>query len=123
MEEHGVRQHGEYTYTNPLLECENNSTFAKQKYIPFENTILSRIEKEIEVPNPDLHLSVYFRNLNNGPWFGIRENEGFAPASLMKISILISYLKMSESDPALLRMVVPVTNGMDGLKQTFEPEA
>ena len=74
---------------------------------------LQEFYNEIEEKNPDIHLSVYFRNLNNGPWFGIRENEGFAPASLMKISILISYLKMSETDPNLLGTIIPVTAGMD----------
>lgn len=45
---------------------------------------------------------MYFRNLNNGPWFGINENEGFSPASLMKLPILIIYLKWAEFFPEIL---------------------
>lgn len=42
------------------------------------------------------HLSVYFRNLNNGGWFGLEEKEYFSPASLMKLPILMAYIKKSE---------------------------
>lgn len=40
--------------------------------------------------------------MNNGPWFGINENEAYSPASLMKIPVLMTYLKWMELDPTIL---------------------
>lgn len=84
---------------NPLLECELSTFWSNQKYIPFESEVKKRIQDEILSKNPDIHFSLYFRNLRNGPWFGIGENDDFAPASLMKLPVAISYMKWSEYLP------------------------
>lgn len=47
-------------------------------------------------------VSVYYRDLNTGQWFGINQDETFIPASLFKVPIMITYLKDAESDPNLL---------------------
>jgi beta-lactamase class A len=47
-------------------------------------------------------ISVYFRSLNDGPWFGIHENTNYFPASLLKVPIMIAYFKKAESDPSIL---------------------
>lgn len=91
-----------YKYISPLIECSNDSYDAHQTYIPFEKKLVSRIQQEIINPHPDIHVSVYFRNLLNGPWFGINEDEKFSPASLLKIPILIAYLWWSEKNPEIL---------------------
>jgi beta-lactamase class A len=49
--------------------------------------------------NEVTHISVYYRNLNNGNWFGINEKEMFSPASLMKLPLLLVYLKKIEQNP------------------------
>ncbi len=115
-----IRQSG-YIYTNPLLECENNGSFAKQKYIPFERKLVEKIEDNITQNHSGVLLSVYFRNLNNGPWFGIRENNGYIPASLMKLTLLISYMKWWEEDPSLMgkKLIVKVN---DEMNQVILPE-
>lgn len=46
-----------------------------------------------------INLSVYFRNLTNGNWFGIEEKELFSPASLMKLPLLLAYYKLEEQQP------------------------
>ncbi|MBU0598041.1 class A beta-lactamase-related serine hydrolase, partial [Patescibacteria group bacterium] len=51
---------------------------------------------------PINHISVYFRDLNNGPWFGINEKENFAPASLLKTPLMITYYKKEEANPGYL---------------------
>ena len=115
-----TRQSG-YIYTNPLLECENNGSFAKQKYIPFEKKLIEKIENNITQNHSGVLLSLYFRNLNNGPWFGIKENEGYIPASLMKITLLISYMKWWEDDPSLLSKKFTVEKN-DEMNQLIVPE-
>ncbi len=110
-----------YTYTNPLLECENNSSFAKQKYIPFEKITIQKIQENISQNHSGVLLSVYFRNLNNGPWFGIRENEQYIPASLMKLTLLISYMKWWEEDIGLMWKKLIVRSN-DTMSQSIVPE-
>ena len=110
-----------YTFINPLLECENNDSFAKQKYIPFEKDTIKRIKDEVEKTHPGTEIAVYFRNLNNGPWFGINENAQFLPASLMKVTLLISYLKWWEDDSSLLEKKLRVTSEV-WLNQLIPPD-
>jgi beta-lactamase class A len=47
--------------------------------------------------------AVYYRDLNNGPWFGENEGEPFFPASLLKVPLLLTYLREAESNPAILQ--------------------
>lgn len=51
-------------------------------------------------------VSVYFRDLNNGLWFGINEKEKFSPASLYKVPVLIAILKKAQSDPSILKETI-----------------
>jgi len=46
--------------------------------------------------------SVYFRDLNNGMWFGINEGVFYRPASMLKVPVMIAYFKLAESTPAIL---------------------
>lgn len=84
-----------YKFVNPLLDC-------GMEYVelsPFRSKISDLIEKE-KAQNHVVHVSVYFRHLNNGYWFGIQERELFSPASLLKVPILMAALKNIETDPS-----------------------
>lgn len=118
----GIRSLSGYTFTNPLLECENNGSFAKQKYIPFEKNTLERIQEEIIEKNPNIHLSVYFRNLNNGPWFGIWEDEKFLPASLMKVTLMMNYLKWWDEDKTILSRQATIPKEGEIIPQLIPPK-
>lgn len=48
-------------------------------------------------------VGVYFRQPLNAHWFGINENDGFDPGSLIKVPVLMAYLKRAEHDPATLQ--------------------
>jgi len=107
-----IRQPG-YKFTNPLLECETKNIVNNQRYIPFEKSILNKIKATVQDKNPDVKLSLYFRNLNNGPWFWINENELFFPASLIKLPILIMYLHWSEMNPWVFKEKLKVNEISD----------
>lgn len=51
-------------------------------------------------------IAVYFRDLNNGPWFGIKEKEPFFPGSLLKIPIMMGYLEEAERDPSIMKQQI-----------------
>lgn len=91
-----VREKG-YTFINPLLECE---------YIDNQgNTKLKAIKEAVEqaVSNKnDQVISLYYRDLLNGPWYGYNEKEAFAPQSLLKLPIVFAYLKIIDEDPTFI---------------------
>ena len=69
---------------------------------PFRYKVDALVQKKID--NDDASsVSVYFRDLNNGNWFGIREDEKFSPERQLKLPILIAYFKWSEDNPLVLR--------------------
>lgn len=96
-----TRQSWWYAYINPLIECEIQNLGSQQKYIPFERKLREKIEKNIIEKNPDIKLSLYFRNLRNGPWFWINDQDEYAPASLMKLPVAMAYLKWIEFEPSI----------------------
>lgn len=81
-------------YINP----EKNQGWIVTKYVPFELKTSKRIFEEVEKINPDVSLDVYFRNLNNWPWFGIHEDEKFARIWTLKMPLFLAYLKWSEQE-------------------------
>lgn len=93
---------GGYKLINPLYECDIDESFSGSNYGKLENRLVDMIDKSI-IGNDAKKISVYFRDLNNGPWFGINEKEKFAPASLLKVPIAIALYKKAEKDPFLLK--------------------
>lgn len=96
------RREGQYEFVNPLLECEGAEDLISGELVPFKDKIIDLVEREKE-ENKIKDVSVYFRDMNDGPWFGLNEKELFVPGSLLKIPIMIGYLKEAESNPAILK--------------------
>ena len=87
-----------YKLTNPLLDCDLKNAMSIVPVNTIQKQILDIINNFKDVDE----VSVYFRDLNNGASFGINENAKFAPASLLKLPIMIAYLKLAENNPQLL---------------------
>ena len=84
-------------YTNPLLR---HVKFKELR--PFKALISKKIDEAIK--NGEVEAAaIYFRSLSEGMWFGIAEREAFAPSSILKIPIMMTYYKLAERDPAMLR--------------------
>ncbi len=98
---------GKYKMTNPLLDCITPQKSSLRSMINIE----SKIKKEA-LSVLDSHLavkvSVYYRELNNGHWVGLEENEKYSPASLLKVPILIAAFKQEEKTPGFLKRVIKV---------------
>lgn len=95
-----------YQYISPLLEC-NPTGIENYDTVGLKQSLQKLIEERIRAGTVS-HVSVYFRDLNNGPWIGIAEEENFSPASLLKVPLMIAYLKMAEKDPGLLEKRITV---------------
>ncbi len=109
-----------YRFISPLLECQSsasNNREISQLREGLNETVNSAIDNKVVS-----HVSIYFRDLNNGPWIGVNQNEKFSPASLMKVPIMISYLKLAELNHNLLNSKLKVTmSPVDAMSQNILP--
>jgi len=107
------RLNGDYQFINPLLECDINAIS--------RNTNLDQLRIKLEQQFGS-NTSIYYRDMNNGPWFGIHEREYFSPASLIKVPLMMSYLKKAESDPTILNKEILNTTIYDPTSQNIQPK-
>lgn len=96
-----INKYADATYTNPILTCIDPQKIDMRELKTFKKEINQYITNALKI-SPDLHVSFYFRDLNNGITIGVNEKELFSPASLMKVPVLISVLKAAEIKPDLL---------------------
>ncbi len=117
----GELHEGSDGFTNPLLECEFGENYiSKGALKPFKikaETYINGIIAEKKAST----VSLYFRDLNNGPWFGINEDENFFPASLMKVPTMITILRMAEKNPNMLEKIIEFAKGDTASNQYFKP--
>ncbi len=81
--------------TNPLLACGdivNLSNALVEEMKSDVSDYISRVKKNAQVDT----VALYFRDLNNGPWFGFDEKTEFIPGSLLKVPFAIGLYKMVE---------------------------
>ncbi|MGE0637757.1 MAG: serine hydrolase [Bacteroidia bacterium] len=102
---------GGYEFINPLLECVNFNPIRGGALITLEGELKAYIEQALK-NNKAQHVSVYFRDLNNGPWVGIDEDEKYSPASLLKVPVAIAAMKRAEVDPYFLQKTVEFQNAL-----------
>ncbi len=94
-----VRLKTNYKFISPLLATGDSEVF---RGFPGLVSNLSKFLAE-QKSNGDISTaSIYFRELQSSLWMEINENERYAPASMLKIALLISYLKATESRPDIL---------------------
>lgn len=94
-----------------------------------ENVNLNRLKSEtIRIIDQQINsnkinfASVYFRDLNNGPWFGINESELFSPSSLIKVPLMMTYYHLAETDSSILNKIIVNDHLFDPNRQNFQPE-
>ena len=58
-------------------------------------------------------ISVYFRAFGNGSWLGIREDIPYAPASLLKVPLMIAYFKRAQVENGILEKKIFYAGGED----------
>lgn len=99
-----------WRFISPLLDCgdlKNNS-----------NNNVDDIKNKVEIYISNLsttnasanEVSVYFRDLNNGPTFGVNETMRFYPASLLKVPLMMSVFKQAMDDHDFLKKTL-IFNG------------
>lgn len=82
--------------SQPLLFSDIASE--SSKYLNLKQDLLNKISIE-KATGKVSNVAVYLRALNNGSWMGIQQNDLFDPGSIMKLPILLAYLKKQEVSP------------------------
>ncbi len=97
-----------FIFIEPLLACDVGSTLESPSLAALKSTFTKRIQSAT-MGGSIVDASIYFRTLSTGEWTAINIDTNYAPASLMKVPILMAYLKQAESTPDLLAYKVTVT--------------
>ncbi len=103
-----IRESG-YRYVSPLLDCQNVGNYVGDELKPFKSKVEKFIKNDESKKWGD-NISVYFRDLKNGPSFTIGRAEEFYPASLLKVPEMISVLKETDANPAILKKKILYNN-------------
>lgn len=115
------RQKTQYRYINPLLECEQAKNLGYKHYkATFDEVqnLINSYQKDGIVTD----VGVYFRDLNNGPWYSINEDALFEPASMFKLPLLVSLYKKRETDHGIFDQKLSVSLEKDEI-QNVKPSA
>lgn len=116
-----ARQQGQYKYINPLLECEQAQNLGRKYYKPTFDTV-KEIINDYENKGMATEVGVYFRDLNNGPWYAFNEDALFEPASMFKLPLLVSLYKKREIDHEFFDQKVSIVADKDDM-QNIKPSA
>ncbi len=95
-----------YKFINPLLDAGESPVALLPSTI---SDLRNRIEESIGALQHKgivTEASVYYRDLKNGPTFSINEESVYTPASLLKLTILMSYYRETQTRPGLLEDVI-----------------
>jgi len=85
--------------TQPLLMAElpDESAELEDLRSQFTGTI-----RKAEAGNKINSAAVYLHDLSNGHWIGVNKWEQYDPGSILKLTILLAYLRKSEDQPGLM---------------------
>lgn len=103
---------------NPLLDCSAAGHSTLRDFMEMESAINQEIYLQYKEKNAQ-KISVYYRQLNNGHWIGVSENDKYSPASLLKLPVLIAAIKHLEANPDFLKMKVLVENTQESYLQSL----
>lgn len=116
-----VRENGNYTYISPLLFCGYSENKEFDEFKPFKDKISAFINEKI-AEHPEVHVSVYYRAMDKGHWFGINPDEQYSPASLLKVPLMIANLKFLQEHADILNKRFQYVGGTDyNALEHFQP--
>ena len=91
-----------YNYINPLLAVDLYTEPGLSYNKALEQKTIGLIAAA-KSAGKVTSVSVYFRDIEPGFWFGIDDYRQFSPGKSLKIPIMISYFKLAQSNPDVLK--------------------
>lgn len=113
---HETREKG-YEFISPLIDCQDEREFkgnAFTRSLKGEITDFVKNQKKQEI-------SVFFRDLKNGPLISINPKLKFNPASLTKIPLMMAYYKRAELKPSVLSKILIYYSHPGDYEVSFAP--
>jgi beta-lactamase class A len=94
---------GGFRLVSPLLDVELPRGYdVRREPIRFRYKVERYVRDQIRAGRVR-EMSVYYRDLMDGPWFGVNEDRKYNPASMMKVPVMIAWLRRAERDPRALQ--------------------
>jgi len=91
-----------FRLVSPLLDVELPGGWAvTHEPIPFQHEVERLVAEQIGSGRV-WNMAVYYRDLLDGPWFGVNADATFNPASMMKVPVMIAWLKRAQRQPRVL---------------------
>jgi len=114
-----IRETGaSYKFIKPLLAYRIPSAEGQGRFQSLENKISDFIREKTQ--NGELnHLSIFLSELDRGRWFGINQNDTYTPASLMKVVVMMGYLKKAELDKNILNKRLTYSSSIDDVRKSI----
>ena len=88
--------------TSPLLDCTDTSQGLNDAEVIATKSAINDLIASRQKSGDITNAAVYYRDLTNGPWFGINEAQKFFPASLLKIPLAMSFYSKADTDPTVM---------------------
>ncbi len=102
LAERRVRLAG-FRLVSPLLDVELPEGYqVDREPISFRGELVDFVEAQVRAGRVS-EMSVYYRDLMDGPWIGVNEKRKYDPASMMKVPVMIAWLKRAEREPQALQ--------------------
>ena len=97
------QSNNKYTYINPLLFCSDQalSNYTNKVPISIEDKLDTYLDGQKAQGNLT-EASVYYKDLNDGPWVLINGDMRTVPASLLKVPVALTIFKHVEEDTTFL---------------------
>lgn len=90
-----------YPHINPLKFCDSSDKNPiNSKISQMESAVKELINKS------GIEAAVYYRSLNNGPWFIINKDDIFYSQSLLKVPVAITYYHLAEQNQNILKNTI-----------------
>ena len=101
----------DYRYISPLLLTEISCVSPEMDSLRMKVTQLINEKKKVGTIQ---QASVYLKTIKDGKWFEVNGNQFYNPGSLMKLAILLTYLREEEKNPGLLEKELLLSSKIPG---------
>ena len=111
-----------FKFINPDLFCNYSQVVEKNSYIKLKHELSAFIQDKKD-DNTVSDVSIYFRDLDNGPTLGINEQTLFSPASLLKMPLMLTFYNLANDEGSdVLNKKIKVLPNNSKLIQMVKPK-
>ena len=111
---------GNYTFVDRDYNCEKSFVISKEEYGTLQATLVDYINSEKAAGRATL-VSIYFRDLEDGPTMSIDASTDYVPASLLKLPLAITLMRAADEHPDILNTVINSGDLLPAAPQAFAP--